>query len=140
VFGDAGWHQVLPAGRVGTARYYDSLCDVYRKAKITIDINRMVIRDGFTQRAFDVPASGGFVLTSAKPVIDEFFVTQGPAQEIAVFKSRNDLMARIDYYLSHDDERLAIAERGMKKVVSGHTYDHRVKELFTVISKELRSL
>jgi spore maturation protein CgeB len=136
VFGEKGWLQVLPAERVGTAKYYDSLCDVYRKAKVTIDINRMVIRNGFTQRAFDVPASGGFVITSAKPVVNEIFITSGPQQDMAVFKSRNELMALIDYYLAHEDERLAIAERGMKKVLGGHTYDHRIAEMFRVIQAE----
>ena len=140
VFGEKGWLQALPAERVGTAKYYDSLCDVYRKSKITIDINRMVIRNGFTQRAFDVPASGGFVITSAKPVVSEFFVTEGPLQEMAVFKNQNELISLIDYYLARDEERLAIAGRGMKKVLSGHTYDHRIAEMFRVIQAELAKM
>ncbi|MBN1577550.1 MAG: glycosyltransferase [Chitinispirillaceae bacterium] len=139
VYGEQGWLQELPDGRLGTVKYYDTLCAVYRRAKITIDINRMVIRNGFTQRAFDVPASGGFLITSAKPVVYEYFVTSGPAREIAVFRSRKELIELVDYYLAHEDERLAIAQRGLKKVVTRHTYDHRIAEMFRVISQELKS-
>ena len=140
VFGESGWLNDLPAERLGTAKYYDTLCDVYRKAKITIDINRMVIRNGFTQRVFDVPASGGFVITSSKPVINEYFETSGPNQELAAFKSINDLMGLIDYFLRNDDERVAIAERGMQKVISKHTYNHRIAEMFRVISQGLERM
>jgi spore maturation protein CgeB len=135
VFGESGWLNDLPAERLFTAKYYDGLCDVYRKAKIAIDINRMVIRNGFTQRVFDVPASGGFLITSSKPVVNEYFETSGPNQELAAFKSLKDITDLIDYFLIHDDKRLAIAERGMQKVVSNHTYNHRIAEMFRVISQ-----
>ena len=137
VFGDDGWTRVLPKERLGYAKYYDNLCATYRSAKITIDINRMVIRNGFTQRVFDVPASGGFVITSAKPVIAEFFKTSGTGQEIVTFTSAHELMAKIDYYLEHEEERLAIAGRGMRRVLGGHTYDHRVREMFRAAGERL---
>jgi spore maturation protein CgeB len=138
VYGESGWLRDLSPGRLGTTRYYDGLCSVYRRAKITIDINRMVIRNGFTQRVFDVPASGGFLITSAKPVIDEYFETSGPNREMVVFRSRKELMGLIDYFLDHEDERIAIAQRGMKKVLASHTYDHRIAEMFGVISREMK--
>jgi spore maturation protein CgeB len=137
VFGEPGWLKELPPERLGTAKYYDSLCDVYRSAKISVDINRMVIRNGFTQRAFDVPASGGFLITSAKPVVADYFVVDGKEKEIVVFRSSAELVKLIDYYLSHEEERLAIAERGRKKVLGAHTYDHRMAEMFGILSKEL---
>jgi spore maturation protein CgeB len=137
VYGEPGWLQEIPAQRLGTAKYYDSLCDVYRKSKITIDINRMVIRNGFTQRVFDAPASGSFLLTGTKPVVNDYFKTDGPEQELAVFRSQDELVSLIGYYLSHESQRLAIAERGMNKVLSAHTYDHRVAEMFRVISRKL---
>ncbi len=140
VFGDAGWLRDLPPERVGSAGYYKTLAEVYRKARIAIDINRMVIRDGFTQRPFDILASGGFVLTSAKPVVGDFFSPDGPEQDIAVFRSERELFDRIDYYLSHNRERLAIAERGRQTVLSAHTYDHRVAAMFLLISQELAAV
>ncbi len=137
VFGDAGWLRALPAERTGRAGYYDSLADVYRKAKIAVDINRIVIRNGFTQRPFDILASGGFVLTGAKPVVGDYFSAGGPNQDIAVYHREKELFESIDYYLSHDGERRAIAERGRRTVLAAHTYDHRVAHMFLLISQEL---
>lgn len=137
VFGDEGWTQVLPPERLGYAKYYTNLSETYQRAKITIDINRMVIRNGFTQRVFDVPASGGFLITSAKPVVADFFKISGPEQEVVVFSSARELMERIDYYLEHEEERVAIAGRGMRKVLGAHTYDHRVREMFSVAGEQL---
>jgi spore maturation protein CgeB len=140
VFGDAGWLRDLPPERVGSAGYYNTLADVYRHARIAIDINRMVIRNGFTQRPFDILASGGFVLTSAKPVVGDFFSPCGPEKDISVFHSEKELFESADYYLSHDRERLAIAGRGRSKVLSAHTYDHRMAAMFLLISQELAAM
>ena len=140
VFGDEGWAQDLPPERLGYAKYYTNLCETYRKAKIVIDMNRMVIRNGFTQRVFDVPASGGFVITSSKPLITDFFKTSGPEQDIVVFTKTQELTTLIDYYLVHEDERLAIAERGRRNVLGAHTYDHRIREMFSVVSGQLALL
>jgi spore maturation protein CgeB len=137
VFGDPGWRQSLPASQLGTAKYYDALPDVYRRARITIDINRMVIRNGFTQRPFDTLAGGGFVLTGAKPVVSEFFSIAGPNQSIAVFRSEKELFAGVDYYLSHEQQRRAVAERGRATVMAAHTYDHRIAAMFRQVSGEL---
>lgn len=139
VFGDAGWTREIGADRLGRAKYYDNLNNVYNKAKIVIDINRIVIRNGFTQRAFDVPASGAFLLTSSKPIVNDLFVTSGEEQNIAVFKSAAELYAGIDYYLSHESERKDIAARGMETVLGFHTYDHRIAEIFRVLSQRLKS-
>jgi spore maturation protein CgeB len=134
VFGENGWLRELPKERIGMAKYYDNLCATYRRAKITVDINRMVIRNGCTQRAFDVPASGAFVITSSKPVVHDCFATNGPDREMVVFKNQSELFGLIDYYLTHEDERRAIAKRGMKKVRANHTYDHRIAEIFSAVA------
>ncbi|MCX7725557.1 MAG: glycosyltransferase [Chitinispirillaceae bacterium] len=138
IYGDIGWLTEIPKERYGVAQYYKNLCDVYRKSKIVLDVNRvMVIRNGFTQRAFDVPASGSFLITSSKPVLYEFFNTSGSEQELTVFKNFNELTEKLKYYLANEEERLAIAERAKKKVLEKHTYDHRVREIFRVISEQL---
>lgn len=139
IYGDIGWLADIPKERYGVAQYYNNLCDVYRKSKIVLDVNRlMVIRNGFTQRAFDVPASGSFLITSSKPILYEFFNTSGDEQELAVFKNFNDLTEKIHFFLKNEEKRLAIAERAKEKVLEKHTYDHRVREIFKVISEQLR--
>lgn len=134
VFGDVFWIQDLPKEKVSTGvGYYLNLSKTYQQTRINVDINRMVIRDGFTQRVFDCLASGAFLITSPKKVVQEFFTIHGPGQELVVFRNEEHLMELIDYYLAHEDERKAIAGRGQAKVLREHTYDHRVRQMLAAI-------
>jgi spore maturation protein CgeB len=138
VFGDEWWLLDLPRERISTAvGYYINLCETYQQTKINIDVNRVVIREGLTQRAFDCLASGAFVITSAKSILPEFFETTGKNQEVVMFESENHLRELIDYYQSHDDERVAIAQRGRLRVLKDHTYDNRMRTIFKILSNEM---
>ena len=138
IFGDDGWLVDIPAERVRKAAYYKNLADIYRRSKIVLDVNRVVIRNGFTQRTFDSLACSSFVITSAKPVVYEYFNTTGPLQEIAVFRNQNELNRLIDYYIEHNEEMSAIAYRGSRKVYAEHTYDNRVRQMLTIASEFLK--
>jgi spore maturation protein CgeB len=134
VFGDDLWVQDLPAERVSMAvGYYINLSKTYQETRVNIDINRMVIRDGFTQRVFDCLSAGAFVITSPKRVVGEYFEISGPNQELVVFQNEDHLRDLVKYYLGHEDQRRAIAQRGREKVLAGHTYDCRVREVFAVL-------
>jgi spore maturation protein CgeB len=138
VYGDEFWSMDIAPDRMCTSvKYYTNLSETYQRTKVTVDINRLVIRDGFTQRVFDCLAAGGFVITSRKKVVEEFFVTGGPSQELAVFFDEKDLRSKIDYFLAHDEKRKAVAARGRQKVLAEHTYHNRIAEIFSVLQKEI---
>ncbi len=143
LYGDDGWLQTIkkrapvPRLHLQKVRYGSGLCDVYTTTRVNIDINRVVIRSGFTQRIFDTLAAGAFVITSAKPIVEEFFATGGKEQEVAMFRSGEDLVDKVRFYLAHEEERTAIALRGMRRVLATHTYDQRIRELFRVVAREM---
>jgi spore maturation protein CgeB len=138
VAGDAGWKTAIPENRmVRQVGYYLGLNEMYQKTGVNIDINRVVIRDGFTQRVFDCLASGSFIITSPKPVVGEFFQTSGRGQEIAVFENEESLLSQVEYFINHPGERQAIALRGQKKVLAEHTYQHRMQTIFRILHQEL---
>ncbi len=137
-FGDEWWLMDLPREKVSTeVGYYINLSRTYQETRVNIDVNRVVIREGLTQRVFDCLASGSFVITSAKPILCEFFESQGNKREVVVFDDERHLADLIDYFASHDSERNAIVERGRRRVLAHHTYDHRIAEIFGVISGEI---
>jgi spore maturation protein CgeB len=143
VYGDEYWSMDLSPDRMSTkVKYYTNLSETYEQTKITVDINRVVIRDGFTQRVFDCLAAGGFVMTSTKNVVGDFFEVQGDGQELIVFVNETDLREKIDYFMRahHDAQRNAIASRGRSKVLSAHTYHHRVAEIFAGIKMAIGSI
>jgi spore maturation protein CgeB len=135
VIGDAFWYLDLPQQRVVVGKsYYSDLNTIYQQTAVNIDINRVIIRDGFTQRVFDCLASGSFVLTSPKAVVNDFFITEGSARELVVFENETHLKELAGYYVSREHERRTIAERGMKKVLACHTYDHRIAEIMRTLA------
>jgi spore maturation protein CgeB len=138
VFGDQWWLLDLPREKISTAvGYYINLSQTYQQTKVNIDVNRVVIREGLTQRVFDCLASGSFVITSTKSVLPEFFETQGDKREAVMFESEQHLKELIDFYAQHDDERAAIVKRGRARVLAEHTYDHRIQAIFKIVSDEM---
>ncbi len=77
-------------------------------------------------RNFEVPASGGFLLTSPADDLDSYFT---PGKQIVLFSDEQDLAEKIRYYLSHDDERERIRSAGTRRAVSDHSYDQRFRIL-----------
>jgi spore maturation protein CgeB len=81
-------------------------------------------------RNFEIPGSGGFLLTSRADNLEEYFV---PGKEIVVFNGTDDLIEKVRYYLSHDDEREAIRRAGYLRAIREHTYDRRFREILRTI-------
>ena len=50
-------------------------------------------------------------------------------REIVMFRSPEELLEKVDYYLAHDRERRQIAEAGLKKVMRCYTYEKKMREL-----------
>ena len=129
VFGDAYWASYLPAAQVSMGvAYYDNLSATYQQTRVNIDINRMVIRQGFTQRVMDCLACCAFVLTSEKTVVNEFFTT-GTSGHLDVYRCRDELYHKVDWYLAHEEVRKKIAARGRELILTAHTYRHRIETI-----------
>ena len=54
-------------------------------------------------------------------------------QEIAVYLDVDDLVRKVKYYLTYDDEREAIADRGCQRTLAEHTYAQRFQSIFARI-------
>jgi len=138
VFGDNNWCLYLPSEKVSTSvKYYTNLSVTYQETKVNIDINRIVIRDGLTQRVFDCLNCGAFIISNYKHALAELFNVHGDKKEVVAFENEQHLKELIKYYLKHDLKRKDIAARGRERVLKEHTYDHRIAEIFRVLSKEL---
>ena len=110
----------------GTVDYYAQMPLVFRRSKINLNISLRSIKSGIPLRAFDILGSGGFLLSNFQADFLDDFV---PGEDFVYYESKEDLLAKIEYYLSHDDERDAIAKKGHDKVAAAHTFRHRVREM-----------
>jgi spore maturation protein CgeB len=78
-------------------------------------------------RTFEVPGSGGFLLTDRVPYLEDYLA---PGREIASFESTDDLVHQVGWWLAHEEERAAVADAGYRRVRAEHTYDHRFAAIF----------
>ena len=111
--------------------YYDTMPYVFKCSDINLNIALRSITNGIPLRAFDIMGAGGFLLTSYQPDM-EFFFTAG--KDYVYYESKEDLLQKIDYYLTHESERKEIAENAREKIAEAHTFDHRLREILDVVS------
>jgi spore maturation protein CgeB len=78
-------------------------------------------------RTFEVPGSGGFLLTESVPYLEDFFV---PGDEIGVFADAGDLAEQVGYWLDDPERRASVAAAGHRRALAEHTYDHRFATIF----------
>lgn len=110
----------------GTADYYRQMPLIFKQSRVNLNISLRSIKSGIPLRAFDIMGSGGFLLSNFQAdFLDDFI----PGEDFVYYESKEDLLDKIDYYLSHEEERAVIARNGHDKVAAGHTFRHRVREM-----------
>lgn len=113
--------------------YNTTSCKIYHLSKINLNITLPSIESGLPQRIFDIMGCGGFVLTNYQPEIDEMFEI---GRDIEVFRDQTELLRKVSYYLSHEQERLQIAINGYQKVCRHHSYSHRIQTMLGIAEGE----
>ncbi len=115
----------------GTADFYEQTPLVFKRSRINLNISLRSIKSGIPLRAFDIMGSGGFLLTNFQAdFLDDFI----PGEDFAYYENREDLVEKINYYLTHDEERAAIAANGHDKVARNHTFRHRVRVMLASVT------
>ena len=79
-----------------------------------------------TRRIFEGMACGKLVLTDrlkAERHLEDLFIE---GQEIVFYDDIVDCINKINFFVEHENEREAIAKRGMKRVLNEHTQKQRV--------------
>jgi spore maturation protein CgeB len=99
---------------------------IIRQSCISLNFANSKGENQIKARIFEVPGSGGFLLTESARSIEKYY---RPGHEIAVFHNLDDLVGKINYYLAHPEERDLIARAGFKRTQEQHTYEHRFIEL-----------
>ncbi len=111
----------------GSAGYFDEMPKVFKLSKINLNISLKCIQSGIPLRALDVLASGGFLLSNYQPELAECF-TDG--EDLVLYYSMEDALQKCEYYLSHEEERKAIAANGREKAKAFFGYEKKLQEMF----------
>jgi spore maturation protein CgeB len=131
IFGDEGWKSLENPNIVyrGRIDYKKELPLLYNASKINLNVNVSQMKNSSNNRVFDIPACKAFLLTDYKEDLEELFQID---EEIIVYRDVPQLNELITYYLNHGEERRRIAEKAQKKVLSKHTYIHRMQRVLEI--------
>ncbi|MCS7207301.1 MAG: glycosyltransferase [Dehalococcoidia bacterium] len=118
--------------RVNEMRYYpyEEIAQVYSRAKIVFNIP---VGNDLNPRFFEAMACGALLLTKRAANGQEVLFQEGV--HYVGFDTERELLEKIDYYLSHDEERERIARAGYEEVHKNHTLVHRVQALLETVQK-----
>jgi spore maturation protein CgeB len=106
---------------------------IINETRINLNFTGCLYDDTIKQmkgRMYEVCMGGGFLLTEYVGGIESSFT---PDKEIACFTDDAEMIDKIRYYLSHEDERVAIANRGYERSRREHTWRCRLAALFDSI-------
>ena len=117
-----------PPVQVGEATSF-----IYAGTKINLNIALKGIEGGTTQRIMDIMGAGGFVLTNYCEETAELFEED---KEIVMFRTPEELIQKVDYYLEHEEEREQIARAGHEKAMNDYTYEKKIKRLLDWVTED----
>lgn len=117
-----------PRSFVGQS-YLDEMATVYSSSKIVF--NRS-LKDDLNMRVFEGLCSGSLLVTNALPDSGQDELFQG-SRHLVTYESDEDLWEKLDFYLTHEDERQRIAESGRSEVLQQHTYRHRMEAILETV-------
>ena len=99
------------------------------KDELTGEIKRHIrLRD------FEVPMSGGLLMTGYQDELGEYYEI---GREIVCYDSKEELLDKCRYYLSHYQEAKAIRQAGYRRARREHTWSNRFRQLFQHMGMEV---
>lgn len=108
---------------------YEDLRKLYTLSKINLNMPAPQILTGFQPRVFEIAAVKGFQIADNRPLLRRLF----HEDELVTFDTIGELREKIAYYLVHEQEREAMAEKLHKKVIANYTWAHWAKKILDTI-------
>ncbi|MBS2027844.1 MAG: glycosyltransferase [Deltaproteobacteria bacterium] len=103
--------------------------------RIAIAFLSKLNHDTYTRRCFEIPAAGTFMLSEYTDDLASMFE---PGKEAEYFRSSEELLEKVRFYLGHDDARRRIAEAGRARLLrDGHEAADRARQVLETVKRDL---
>ncbi|WP_427113983.1 CgeB family protein [Megasphaera sueciensis] len=107
--------------------------DAIKYAKISLNTIDPPEIYGVNVRTFEYAGAGGFQIAQHKKAIGDLFVCD---REIVTYRTMDEMIQKVRYYLGHNDERNKIANAGKIRAWKDHDYQKRLTRLINMTFKE----
>lgn len=114
---------------------FEDYVPLYRRARIGVNAH---LRGKYTvgnYRMFDLPGNGVMQITDGSEYVSSFYV---PGREVETYEDADEVIRKIDHYLTHPKECEAIAREGYRRAMADHRIGKRLRDLREVLSPFLR--
>jgi spore maturation protein CgeB len=123
----AQMRHLIPVRPVWNEDYNSALCG----AKIALCFLSKLNRDTYTRRCFEIPASGTLMLSEYSPDLATLFKE---GVEADFFRSKAELVEKVEYYLTNNEARARVADAGRRRVIAdGHDVVSRMREMLSCV-------
>lgn len=115
---------------MGAVDYHHEMPYVFHYSKINLNITLKSIKSGIPLRAIDIMSAGGFLLTNFQADFLRHFT---PDEDFVYYNDLDDLNDKIQYYLTHDEERCRIAKNGQNKIRQFHSFEQHFQDILEFV-------
>jgi hypothetical protein len=105
--------------------------NVYCRSKISVSVASS--RDFLLAKYFEIPACQAMLLCQDVPGLKDIFTDSDSC--VLFNKDFSDFYEKYAYYLTHEDQREFIAQRGYDLVHNKHTHEIRAKEFIEILKR-----
>ncbi len=123
------WIDSIPNIRKDVFVIGDDMVNSINSYKIHFNRN---LADDINYRTFETLGCKTFLLTNKTENLDKLF---NIGEHLDIYTTKQDLLEKVKYYLSNDDIRNTIAEKGYEWVRENHTFVNRAKEILKIIEE-----
>lgn len=114
---------LAPVHLVWNTDYSKAICG----AKIALCFFSKLNRDTYTRRCFEIPATGTMLLSEYSDDMASLYET---GKEADFFKSKQEMIGKIKFYLEDDNRRRQVAAAGQQRVINdGHDIVSRMAKV-----------
>jgi spore maturation protein CgeB len=106
--------------------------DVYERAKIGFNVHNRGDYTVGSYRLFELPANGVMQISDGGEHLEAFFET---GREIVSYRTVDEMIDKIRYYLAHGEEREEVARNGYRRAMRDHRIAHRLREAGALITR-----
>lgn len=103
-------------------------------AKIALVFLSKLNNDTYTRRCFEIPATKTMMMAEYTDDLNDMFQEGKDAE---YFRNKEELLTKVQYYLSHEKELYSIGESGYKRLLNdGHEVVDRCREILRVYDEQ----